>query len=164
MFELISGYLITFPAFSTETIKTRKSIKYSGDFQVKEKTLIKIALVCSIFGIIILFALTNLFSIIPSKNISEISIDIAQSCNLLDESSVKLTGIVTKISKTKTNSTLFITLESTNSFNLVAFKPNSFDLNKGDFIEVRGKISGENNDPSTKYPSQSIICDEIRKI
>ena len=111
---------------------------------MKEKTLLKIALTCSIIGVFLIFIFSNIYKI-NEKNISEIKIE--------DDKYAKITGTITKI--IETNKTKIITISKNEEITLVMFSDYPLNLEKGDSIEAKGKIE--------KYKGEKeIITDEIR--
>ena len=96
---------------------------------MKENTLLKIALVCSLMGLVILYFISMRIDIkdyrpsILNKNVGD---------------DVKLEGIVTKISSTEGVS--FVEVEHTNTVTIVLFNTKNISLSKGNLIEVFGKV------------------------
>ena len=96
---------------------------------MKENTLLKTALICSLTGLIILYFISMKIDIkeyrpsILNKNVGD---------------DVKLEGIVTKISSTEDVS--FVEIAHTNQVTIVMFSAKNISLSKGNLIEVFGKI------------------------
>lgn len=94
---------------------------------MKESTLLKIALLVSLVGIIILFSISE-----------NITID-EKTINQLDrtDEEVLLRGIVTRVTELETVSFIEITQE--NKITVVLFKDYPIDLKEGEVVEVIGK-------------------------
>ena len=106
---------------------------------MKERTLLKTALICGLLGISILFFASTLINPTETNNI-----------NLLpDESTLIIKGNIQRLNDY--NGTTFLTLETNSQTDVVMFKTNKVPLRQGDLIELRG----------TKDKDQ-IIADEIR--
>lgn len=110
---------------------------------MKENTLLKIALVCSIAGIAILFFASSLAEPTESGNIQ-----------LLDEDTAATTvGKITNIRTT--NTTTFLTIEETTKTDVVIFKTTNVPIREGDKIEIRGTTD--------RYKDKiQLIADEVR--
>ena len=100
---------------------------------MEEKTLLKIALVCSIVGVFIIFIFADRLE--PSLvNISSIS----QS--LIDKD-VKIRGTVSSFRIT--SSVLMLDVrDETGSIKVVAFDKEDFEADKGQAVEIMGKVKG----------------------
>lgn len=99
---------------------------------MKEKTLLKIALIVAVLGTSVLFfASSNLE--VDEKTIDKINKD------NLDEN-VKINGVVSRI--TELNSTTFIEITQPSSIDVVVFKDKQGNLSikEGSRIEIMGKI------------------------
>jgi DNA/RNA endonuclease YhcR with UshA esterase domain len=96
---------------------------------MNESALLKISLICSLVGILLLFFISNNLQV-NEKVISE-----------LDEtdigSSVRLTGIVTNFQNR--GSVILIDVAQLEEMQVVVFNSN-FTLNKGDAVEIIGKV------------------------
>ena len=113
---------------------------------MKENTLLKIALICSLVGLAVLYFISSKIEIkdyrpnLLNKNIGE---------------DVKLQGTVTKV--TGKNDVVFIEVSQKNTINVVAFTKDNFQLKYGDNIEVIGKVQEYNG-------KNEIIAQKIRVI
>lgn len=94
---------------------------------MKESTLLKIALVIALVGVIILFFISD-----------EVKID-EKTIDQLDgvDENVLVKGIVTRITELETVSFIEITQE--NKITVVLFKDYPIDLKEGEVVEVLGK-------------------------
>ena len=99
---------------------------------MKEKTLLKIALIVAVLGISILFFVSS------NLEVNEKTIDKINKDNV--EEQVKLKGIVSRI--TELNTTAFIELTQPSAIDIVIFKEKkgNLTLKPGDKIEIIGKI------------------------
>lgn len=99
---------------------------------MKEKNLLKIALICSLIGILILFITSQSISV-QEKTISRITIEDAGN-------KVKIKGSVEKVIDTE--KVTIINVMQPQDLDVVLFKETNetFDIQKDDFIEVIGKI------------------------
>jgi len=112
---------------------------------VKEKTLLRIALIASIIGVCVLFFVSD------NIEISEKTIDNLDTIDMGEI--VKVKGIVTKVRGT--NETTFLELTQPESVKLIVF--DNITILEGDFVEIIGKID--------EYEGEKeIIVDRIRKI
>ncbi|MFC1753880.1 hypothetical protein ACFL96_10915 [Thermoproteota archaeon] len=112
---------------------------------MKEKSLLKIALMCGLIGITILFFASGF---IKNKEVTDITV-------IPEDSAVLMKGNIQRI--TRTNTTTFLTLKTTTYTDIVMFKTNNVPIQKGDLIEIRGKTD-KNQD------KMQLIADEIRII
>ena len=97
--------------------------------KMKENTLLKIALTCSLLGLAVLYFLSqkiNFESYSPQKTARNIGGD------------VKIEGIVKKI--VDRDNVRFIEVVQQSSLNVVLFTDDRIDLNPGDRIEVEGAL------------------------
>jgi len=108
---------------------------------MKEKILLKTALICSVIGILILYFMMNLIDINDSKVIISAS----------DEGQVKLSGVVEKI-YASTGRTL-IALKHSQNIDIIIFK-NISGISSGERIDITGKAS-------KKEGKLEIIADQI---
>ena len=97
---------------------------------MKESTLLKIALICSLVGLVALYFISTIIEIkdykpnILNKNVGD---------------DVKLNGVVTKI--TDRGSVVFIEVNQQNPVNVVLFTDDdNLKLKSGDSIEVTGEV------------------------
>lgn len=113
-----------------------------------EKTLLKIAFICISLGLVVLFILTDNIALDETK-ISQLDQNI--------DKNVLVKGTVSKL--TQSNSTAFIKIKKQETAEIVLFNDMAdiLDINDGDVIEVRGKVSDYGGEIS-------IVGDEIRKI
>jgi aspartyl/asparaginyl-tRNA synthetase len=113
---------------------------------MKETTLLKIALICSLIGLIALYFISTKIEVkdykpILNKNIGE---------------DVKLIGIVTKI--TDKGNVVFIEVNQQNPITVVLFtEDDNLKLNSGDNVEVIGEVQEYNG-------KNEIIAQKIRVI
>jgi lysyl-tRNA synthetase class II len=110
---------------------------------MKERTLLKIALVCGIAGITVLFFASMMIDETDTGN-PELE---------PEGSSISFVGTLESIRNS--SSTTFITIKKTTTTPIVMFKANNIPLRKGDLIEIRGKT--EKNDGKVQ-----LIADEVR--
>lgn len=111
---------------------------------MKEKTLLKIALIASLIGILILLFISSKLEV-NEKTISNIDeTDIG--------SSLKIDGVITNIRKT--NTVTFIDIAQLEEMKVVVFNE-EIDLNRGDYVEITGKI--EEYKGSTELIADKII-------
>lgn len=97
---------------------------------MKETTLLKIALICSLAGLIILYFISI------KINVKDYEAGILNK-NIGDD--VKLTGTITKISPRE--DVVFIEVSHVTQINVVFFKENAnLNLKSGDKIEVIGEV------------------------
>jgi len=103
---------------------------------MEEKTLLKIALICSIVGIFIIFIFANKLE--PSlTSISSIS-------NSLVDKDVKIQGTVSSFKIT--SSVLMLDLhDDTGTIKVVAFDKEDFEASKDQEVEVIGKVKEYNS-------------------
>jgi DNA/RNA endonuclease YhcR with UshA esterase domain len=114
---------------------------------MKEKTLLKTALVCSIIGVTVLFFVSEFIEVSESE-LKDITIDD------LDRY-VKVIGTVSKV--VNTEKVIIMDIVQPHELKVVVFKDKDISLNKGDYIEVLGKVE--------EYEGElEIIGDRIRII
>ncbi len=103
---------------------------------MKEKTLIKIAFICGIIGLFILFIISDTIEI-KEKNIDKIN-----KANV--EEDVKLIGTISRI--TNLDEVTFIELEQPATITIILFKDKNknISLYNGDNIEIIGQIEEYN--------------------
>lgn len=110
---------------------------------MKEKTLLKMALICSLIGLVALFLISSTIKI-GETEISKIS---------GSGDYVLVKGLVTQVTKTKEST--IIQLQQENKIDVFLFTDSLIDVAEGNFIEVKGKIQ--------EYEGKNeIIADEIR--
>ena len=99
---------------------------------MNDASLLKIAISCSIIGLIILFFISDRIEI------DEITID------KLDEmeigKTVKIKGYVEDVTNLEKVAFLKVAQEKTETVSIVLFKEENISLNKGDYVEVTGEI------------------------
>ena len=114
---------------------------------MKETTLLKIALICSLVGLIVLYFISTKIELKDYKP------------NILNRNvgdDVKLTGIVGKI--TDKGDVVFIEVSQQNPVTVVLFtKEDNIKLKNGDNVEVIGKVQDYNG-------KKEIIADKIRVV
>ncbi|MBW2993092.1 hypothetical protein KY317_00790 [Candidatus Woesearchaeota archaeon] len=95
---------------------------------MKEKTLLKTALICSIAGIIFLFFISEIIEI-PEKQINEIT---------EKDENVRIKGIVNRI--TEKEKVAYIEIIQPEEISVVIFKEKgNIELKEGEYVEVTGK-------------------------
>lgn len=99
---------------------------------MKEKNLLKIALICSLIGVLILFIVSQNISV-GKKTISKITIEDI-------DKKVKIEGYVENI--VDTEKIVIINVVQPQNIDVILFKENNetIDIKKDDFIEVIGKV------------------------
>lgn len=124
--------------------KNRLSIKNKT---MKETTLLKIALICSLVGLVLLYFISTKIEVkdykpnILNKNVGD---------------DVKLTGKVSKI--TDRGDVVFIEVDQQSPINVVLFTDNdNLKLSNGDNVEVIGKVQEYNG-------KNEIIAEKIRLV
>ena len=112
---------------------------------MKETLLLKIALICSLVGLVALFFISQRIELkdykpdLLNKNVGD---------------SVKLSGKISKV--TTGNNVVFIELIQQVPVSVVIFSDKEFtSLNKDDFVEIEGKVQEYNG-------KEEIIADKIR--
>ena len=112
---------------------------------MKETLLLKIALICSLVGLVALFFISQRIELkdykpdFLNKNVGD---------------SVKLSGKISKV--TTGNNVVFIELIQQVPVSVVIFSDKEFtSLNKDDFVEIEGKVQEYNG-------KEEIIADKIR--
>ncbi|MBI2558154.1 hypothetical protein HYW20_02420 [Candidatus Woesearchaeota archaeon] len=114
---------------------------------MKETTLLKIALICSLVGLVLLYFISTKIEVkdykpnILNKNVGD---------------DVKLTGKVSKI--TDRGDVVFIEVDQQSPINVVLFTDNdNLKLSNGDNVEVIGKVQEYNG-------KNEIIAEKIRLV
>ena len=114
---------------------------------MKESTLLKIALICSLAGLVALYFISAKIEIRDYKP-SELSKNVGDD--------VKLDGIVTKISDK--GNVVFVDLQNQNYVTVVLFtNDDNLNLKNGDNVEVIGKVQEYNG-------KSEIIAQKVRVI
>lgn len=111
---------------------------------MKDKTLLNLALISGIIGVVSLFLIMH-FSPVKEYNIQELS-------NETDGKSVKISGTIQRV--TNTEKTTFIEIAQTCSITGIIFE--NITLQKGEKVQVTGKLSEYNG-------KKEILVDEIKK-
>ena len=99
---------------------------------MKEKTLLLIATICSVIGILALF--------IISENIELTEIDISEIEGEKTGRSVKIIGRIEKVSSTEKIIFLEIGQEKIETIPVILFKDSDLELIKGQNVEITGEI------------------------
>ena len=113
---------------------------------MKETALLKIALICSLIGLLVLYFISTKIEVkdyrpILNKNIGE---------------DVKLSGTITKISDR--GDVVFVELNQENPITIVIFQNNkNISLKNNDYVEIFGTVQEYNR-------KNEIIADKIRVI
>ncbi len=113
---------------------------------MREKTLLKVAIACSVLGLIVLFLVSSNIDIQEYKP-SELSKEIGKD--------VKLKGTVVQVQ----NKGSFIAIQLKNEYTtqIVLFTKDNSTIIKGDNVEIFGKVQEYNNNPE-------IIASKVRVI
>tara|TARA_Y100000294_G_C8387888_1_gene269516 strand:- start:255 stop:602 length:348 start_codon:yes stop_codon:yes gene_type:complete len=112
---------------------------------MKEKTLLKLSIIGSLIGLIILFLLAENIEI-GEKQIDKVTMtDIEQS--------VKVTGMVTKV--TDREKVMFLQVSEKAKIDALLFKKGNISVEKGDLVEINGKVDEYEGKPQ-------IIINEIK--
>lgn len=97
-----------------------------------EKNLLKVALICSIIGILITF--------IFADKLEPTVMDISDISSSLVEKSVRVQGTVTSLRET--SSVLILDVkDDSGSIKVVGFNPEGVILDKGSIVEISGKVT-----------------------
>ena len=113
---------------------------------MKENTLLKIALICALIGLVILYFISTKIEVKDYKP------------NLLNKNigdDVRLQGIVTKV--TDKGDVIFIEVNQKVPIDVVVFAKDSLELKNGDNIEVLGKVQEYNG-------KNEVIANRIRVV
>ena len=114
---------------------------------MKEKTLLKLALICALVGLFALYFISTKIDVSDDKPAT-------LNKNIGDD--VKLQGIVAKVSQA--NGVIFIEIEQQNPISIVVFSgATKSELSKGDSIEIIGQVQEFNG-------REEIIANRIRVI
>ena len=114
---------------------------------MKEKTLFKIAAVCSLVGLIVLFFISGHISI------KEIDVGKINGGDVGKE--VKVIGRIERISDTDKVMFLQVGQEKIESISVVLFKEGNINLKEGDYVELIGELDDYNG-------SYSIIANAVK--
>ena len=99
---------------------------------MKEKTLFKIALICSIVGLCVLFFISS------SIKIGEIDVGKITDSDVGKE--VRVIGIVNRVSDTEKVMFLEVGQEKVEDISVVLFKEEAINLKEGDYVELLGEL------------------------
>ena len=99
---------------------------------MKEKTLLKIALSCSVLGLVMLFFV--------SDSITISNIDISKIEDEEIGRIVKITGMVTRVTNLEKVMFIEVGQQKIEKVDVVLFKDHDFDLAVGEQIEIIGEI------------------------
>ena len=116
---------------------------------MKEKTLLKIALICSLLGLLVLYIISGSMEI-KEKNIEKITLE-------NKDEFVKLQGIVSNV--VDTEKVMIVDLVQPQEITIVMFKNENItaDIQQGNEVEVIGKVD--------EYEGKmEIIADRVRVI
>jgi len=116
---------------------------------MKEKTLLKIALICSLLGIVVLFTISDNLSIEES--------DISKINHAEIGETVKITGRIEKMSDTDKLMFLEVGQEKIETVPVLLFKDSDIALKQGDYVEILGTIEDYEGE-------REIIANRIRLI
>ena len=105
---------------------------------MREKTLFKIALICSFIGLIGLYFISERISI-DRINISEMEME-----NLGEE--IKMIGKIERITNTDKVVFLEISEMKTESISVILFKDRDIELKEGSYVEIEGEIDDYNGE------------------
>ena len=101
---------------------------------MQEQTLFKIAIISTIMGLVFLFLYSQ-------------TIDLKQVGHLEDafiNEQVKINGIIEQITTTEKATFLKISGSKTDTFDIILFPEEEIELNKGDLVEITGKVEEYN--------------------
>jgi len=97
---------------------------------MEEKSLLRLALICSLVGIIVLFFISESMEI-KEKNINEINKD-----NVGED--IKIKGIVSK--STDKGKIILLDIIQPETITIVLFKDHDFNISTGTKVEITGEI------------------------
>ena len=118
-------------------------------YKMQEKTLLKIALIASLAGLLILYLISSNIEI-KESNIEKITIE-------NKDEFVKLNGIVSNLVNSEKVMILEITQPQEITVVLFKNKNNTFNINKGNEVEIFGKVDEYNG-------KMEIIAERVRVI
>ena len=116
---------------------------------MKEQTLLKIALITSLLGLLILYLISGNIEL-KEKNIEKITIE-------NKDEFVKLSGIVSNLVNSEKVMILEITQPQEITVVLFKNKNNTFNINKGNEVEIFGKVDEYNG-------KMEIIAERVRVV
>ena len=114
---------------------------------MQEKSLLKLALICAIIGLVVLFIFSKNMEI-SETNIEKITLE--QAGNY-----VKVLGRIKQV--TDTEKVMILTITQPKDIQVVLFKDNDISLEEGQYIEILGKIEEYRGKPE-------IIANRVRLI
>jgi len=97
---------------------------------MKESTLFKLALICSLVGVLILFFVSDNVDV-REKAISKIEME-----NIGED--IKLKGYISKI--TELEKVMFVEITQPEKIDVVLFKKGNISLYEGSYVEILGEI------------------------
>ena len=112
---------------------------------MKESVILKIALIFSLIGLIMLYFISDNIGV--KEYSARINSDIGED--------VKLKGVVKSIRKG--NNTAFIEIEQNLPLGIVLFENKNINLTQGDFVEVIGEVQDYNG-------KEEVIANRIRVV
>ncbi len=116
---------------------------------MKEKTLLKIALICSLLGLLVIYLISNNIEI-KEKNIEKITLD-------NKDEFVKLRGIVSRVTDTEKVTIMEITQPQQITVVLFKNENKTMPIQQGNEVEIFGKVD--------EYEGKlEIIADRLRVI
>ena len=114
---------------------------------MKEKTLLKIALICSLVGIVVLFFVSEKISI------SQVDLDRIDEMDIGTD--VKIIGRIERATDTEKVMFLEIGQEKIEKVTVILFKDSDISLKEGDYVEITGEIEDYNG-------KREIIANKVR--
>ena len=114
---------------------------------MKEKTLLKIALICSLVGIVVLFFVSEKISI------SQVDLDRIDERDIGTD--VKIIGRIERATDTEKVMFLEIGQEKIEKVTVILFKDSDISLKEGDYVEITGEIEDYNG-------KREIIANKVR--
>ncbi len=105
---------------------------------MKEKTLFKLALICSIVGLVVLFFI--------SSNINVQEIDVGKITDSDVGKEVRVIGKILRVSDTEKVMFLEVGQEKVDDVSVVLFKEEPINLKEGDYVELLGEIDEYNGE------------------
>ena len=114
---------------------------------MKETALLKIAMICSLVGLVALFFISQ------QIELKDYEPDFLNNKNVGDN--VKLSGKIIKV--TAGNNVVFIELSQQAPISVVVFTDKDINLNENDFVEISGKVQNYNG-------KEEIIADKIKVV
>ncbi|MCH8329453.1 MAG: hypothetical protein IIB81_03605 [Nanoarchaeota archaeon] len=116
---------------------------------MKEKTLLKVALICSLLGLLVIYLISNNIEI-KEKNIEKITLD-------NKDEFVKLRGIVSRVTDTEKVTIMEITQPQQITVVLFKNENKTMPIQQGNEVEIFGKVD--------EYEGKlEIIADRLRVV